>query len=111
MYHLSSNDHGKTWSTPNKLGDIAINGDIAVRKGKKHNNVAAIWNEMEAEGLSVFYTKLTEDESVWSTPKRLTQASNSATHPKIVATKFGFLAIWTEKPSSRPSQLAWQIIK
>lgn len=111
LYHLSSNDHGQTWSAPNKLGDIAINGDIAVRKYNKRNKVAAIWNEMEAEGLSVFYTKLAGDGSAWLAPKRLTQASNSATHPKLVATKFGFLAIWTEKPSKQPSQLAWQIIK
>ena len=35
----------RNWSAPTKLGDMAINGDIAARD---QNSVAAIWNEIEA---------------------------------------------------------------
>ena len=52
LYHLSSNNNGQNWSAPTKLGDMAINGDIAARD---QNSVAAIWNEIEADRLSIVY--------------------------------------------------------
>lgn len=108
LYHLSSNNNGQNWSAPTKLGDMAINGDIAARD---QNSVAAIWNEIEADGLSIFYSKSNNSGSDWLTPKRLTEARHSATHPKLVATKHGFLAIWTEKNNKKPSELAWYIFE
>ena len=108
LYHLYSDEDGQRWSAPKKLGNVAINGDVAVRG---RHNVAAIWNEMEADGMSIFYAKSENGDSTWLTPHRLTQAKNAATHPRLVATKHGFLAMWTEKPNVQSSQLAWQIFK
>ncbi|UJO99492.1 MAG: exo-alpha-sialidase [Nitrosomonas sp.] len=108
LYHLSSNDNDQTWSTPRKLGSMAMHGDIAARN---RNDVAAIWNEMEPDGVSIFYTKSKDGGTTWSTPKRLTEARYSATQPKLVATKHGFLALWTEKDNQHSSGLAWYVFE
>ena len=104
LYYLLSNDNGKTWSTPQRLGNTAIHGDIAVDDGE----IMTAWDEMESEGSAIFYAKTRSGENPKFTPIRLTQASNAATHPRLVATKHGFLALWTEKPGKQPSRLAWQ---
>ncbi|MER0216641.1 MAG: exo-alpha-sialidase [Nitrosomonas sp.] len=108
LYHLSSNDNGQTWSIPRKLGSMAMHGDIAARN---RNAVAAIWNEMEPDGASIFYTKSEDGGTTWSVPKRLTEAKYSATQPKLVATKHGFLALWTEKNNQHSSELAWYVFE
>ncbi|ESS71754.1 BNR repeat-containing protein [Methyloglobulus morosus KoM1] len=107
LYYLNSGDNGKSWSSPRKLGDAAIHGDIAVLDGK----LIAIWDEMEADGTSIFYAKSEDGGLTWFTAVRLTAAKNAATHPRLVVTKAGFLAMWTEKPNKQPSQLAWQLIE
>ena len=71
----------------------------------------AIWDEMEADGTSIFYATSEDGGLTWLTAKRLTAATAVATHPRIVATKQGFLALWTEKPNKQTSHLAWQIIE
>jgi hypothetical protein len=104
LYHLASNNNGRNWSTPQKIGNTAIHGDIAEFDG----NIVAIWDEMEQEGSSIFYAKSEDGGNNWSVSTRLTTANKAATHPRLVATKQGLLALWTEKPSKKPSQLAWQ---
>ncbi len=108
LYHLASNNNGQTWTTPVKLGETAIHGDVAVHDSRQ---VVVIWNEMELDGLSIFYTTSENAGASWLTPKRLTKAENAATHPKLVSTPQGILAMWTEKPNEQPSRLAWQILK
>jgi hypothetical protein len=106
LYHLSSNDDGKSWSTPQKLGNAAIHSDIAAFDG----NIVALWDEMEPDGASIFYAKSKDGGATWLTATRLTTANHVATHPRLVATKHGLLALWTEKPSKQPGQLAWQLL-
>ena len=106
LYFLASNDQGKSWTSPLKVGNTAIHGDIAEHGGK----IAAIWDEMEPEGSSLFYAQSEIDGRSLSSAKRLTQASTAATHPKLAVTKHGLLALWTEKPSKQPGRLAWQIL-
>lgn len=108
LYHLSSSDNGQSWTIPTRLGDTAIHGDVAVLNSHK---IFTIWNEMEAEGFSIFYALSKNGGASWLTPKRLTKAGKAATHPKLVSTQQGILAMWTEKPSKQPSRLAWQIFK
>ncbi|WP_411726824.1 exo-alpha-sialidase [Methyloglobulus sp.] len=107
LYHLSSNNNGKSWSTPQKLGNTAIHGDIAGLDG----NLVVLWDEMEPDGSSIFYAKSEDAGTTWLTPTRLTTASNAATHPRLIATGHGLLALWTEKPSKQPRQLAWQLLE
>lgn len=108
LYYLSSSNDGQSWTMPTRLGDTAIHGDIAVLDSRK---LFAVWNEMEAEGFSIFYALSENNGASWLTPERLTEAGNAATHPKLVSTTKGILAMWTEKPSKQPSRLAWKIIK
>jgi hypothetical protein len=107
LYHLASNDNGLSWSPPQKLGDAAVRGDIAAYDG----NLIALWDEMEADGTSLFYAKSQDEGKHWSTPTSLSEAKNVATHPRLVTTKHGFLALWTEKPSKQASRLVWQLIE
>lgn len=108
LYYLSSSDDAQSWTMPTRLGDTAIHGDIAAFDSRK---LFAVWNEMEAEGLSIFYALSENGGTSWLTPERLTEAGNAATHPKLVSTPQGILAMWTEKPRKQPGRLAWQIFK
>jgi hypothetical protein len=108
LYHLASNNNGQTWTMPTKLGETAIHGDIAVHDSR---HVTAIWNEMEADGLSIFYTISDNAGASWLTSKRLTNPKIAATQPKLVSTPQGILAMWTEKPNKQPSRLAWQMLR
>jgi BNR repeat-like domain len=108
LYHLSSNDDGKSWSTPQKLGNTAIHGDIAALGS---DNIVVLWDEMEPDGSSIFYAKSEDGGTTWLMSTRLTVAANSATHPRLIATGHGLLALWTEKPSKQPRQLAWQLLE
>ena len=107
LYHLNSNDNGKNWSQPKKLGNSAIHGDLAV----SNETLYAVWDEMEAEGTSIFYATSGNKGALWTTSERLTTPDKLATHPRLVATSYGVLALWTEKPSKQPSHLAWRILK
>jgi hypothetical protein len=108
LYYLSSSNDGQSWTMLTRIGDTAIHGDIAVLDSRK---LFAVWNEMEAEGFSIFYALSENGGASWLTPERLTEAGNAATHPKLVSTPQGILAMWMEKPSKQPSRLAWNIIK
>lgn len=108
LYHLASYNNGQTWTMPTKLGVTAIHGDIAVHDSR---HIIAIWNELEADGLSIFYTTSENAGASWVTPTRLTETKNAATQPKLVSTPHGILAMWTEKPHKQPSRLAWQWLR
>lgn len=100
LYTLHSSDNGKTWSAPKSTGNLAAHSDIAVNGGQ----VMMIWDEREPDGSSIF-TAYSEDEGVtWTTPERLSTKGIMATHPRIVATEEGFLAMWTEKHNKQPGQ-------
>ncbi len=104
LYHLISKNNGTNWSIPKKIGNTAIHGDIAAFDG----NLVALWDEMEPDGASIFYAKSEDDGLTWSPATRLTTANNAATHPRLVVTKHGLLALWTEKPSKQAGKLALQ---
>jgi hypothetical protein len=108
LYHLSSKNNGANWSIPKKLGNTAVHGDIVALDS---DNIVALWDEMEADGASIFYAKSEDGGASWLTAVRLTTADHAATHPRLVTTKHGLLALWTEKPSKQPGQLAWQTIE
>ena len=107
LYHVTSSNHGQSWSTPQKLGDMATNGDIAALSGLHSATLAAIWNEVEPGGTRIFLSKSTNGGYSWSTPQRLSEPRHSPTHPRVVATRHGFLALWTEKNASNHPELAW----
>lgn len=100
LYTLHSSDNGKTWSAPQSLGGLASHSDIAVNK----QQVMAIWDEREPDGASIFSAQSQNGGVTWSAPKRLSVTGSMTTHPRVVATPSGFLALWTEKHNKQPSQ-------
>lgn len=111
LYHLTSIDSGQSWSLPKKLGDMATNGDVAAYQYHGAHSVAAIWNELEDEGVTILLSQSPDGGATWSVPKRLSTVNHSPTQPKLVATQHGFLALWTENTSSGKSVLAWYVFK
>jgi BNR repeat-like domain len=108
LYHLISNDNGLNWSTPQKMGNNAVHGDIAAFDTQ---HVAAVWDEMGAEGSSIYHASSEDGGINWTVPKRISLPANSGSHPRLVASPFGYLAVWTEKPPKQPQHLAWQLFK
>lgn len=107
LYHLFSSDHGFTWSMPARLSKTGMNGDIAHHGG----HIVAVWNELEAAGMSVVYARTTDNGATWSKPAQLAQAENATTQPRLISTQNGVLAIWTEKPARQAGYLAWKMIE
>ena len=100
VYHLQSNDSGKNWSTPTKLGDeSATHADLAVNKNA---SLAAVWDMIDPEtkdGSLAIYVATSPTGIKWAEPKRLSAKGFSASHPRIISTSQGFLALWTEQSS------------
>jgi hypothetical protein len=106
LYVLRSVDNGKAWSIPQALGGLASHSDIAAN----NQQVAVIWDEREHDGSSIFWEQSHDGGSSWSTPTRLSPAGSMATHPRIILTPQGFLAMWTEKQSKQPGQWVVKVL-
>nr|WP_305907695.1 sialidase family protein [Methylomarinum sp. Ch1-1]MDP4520468.1 sialidase family protein [Methylomarinum sp. Ch1-1] len=95
VHYLFSSDAGKNWSAALPLGDeSAVHADIAA-----HDNgrVVAVWDMMAEDGLAVFSAESSDSEhKEWSRPLQLSTVGARASHPRIVKTVQGFLALWTE---------------
>jgi hypothetical protein len=94
VYHLTSHGDGATWSKPHRLGEeTASHPDLAVSGAGR---VAAVWDESQAGVSSILASESRDGGGTWSAPVKLSGASNSASHPRIVAVPEGFRAFWTE---------------
>jgi hypothetical protein len=106
LYTLHSADNGNRWSPPHAVGNLASHSDIAVNK----QQIMAIWDEREPDGASIFSAQSYNGGVSWSTPKRLSATRIMATHPRLVATPSGFLALWTEKHNKQPNQWMLKVL-
>ncbi|MFK5948930.1 MAG: sialidase family protein [Methylococcales bacterium] len=94
VYYLYSDDAGKSWSKPLSLGtESAIHADIAAHDDGR---VVAVWDMMTENGLEVFMAKSSDQGNNWSVYKQISTPNLRASHPRIVKTKKGFFAVWTE---------------
>jgi hypothetical protein len=94
VYRLHSKDQGHRWSEPQRVGDDkASNPDIT-----SHANGASalVWNTVIEERKVVFATTV-NDQSAGRAPQSLSSREVNATHPRIIATRAGFRAFWTEE--------------
>jgi hypothetical protein len=105
LYYLNTQDGGKTWTTPRRMGDTAIHAAIAAMDDE---HIAAVWDEMGPEGSSIVVVESGDGGQQWSAPQTISLPTNSASHPRIVATATGYLVMWTEKPPKHPQRLVWQ---
>lgn len=112
FYHLKSADGGVSWSAPVRLGDdSATHGDIALGRDGR---LAVVWDMVDPEAndgtLAIYAATSTDDGASWTAAKRLSQLRITASHPRVVATKSGFLALWTEQPGPNEQRLATRTI-
>ncbi len=93
-YVLSSADGGKTWNEPTRLGgpqswhpDIACDG----------TSIIAVWDAYADGGTAVFASTSRDAGKTWDASKRLNPDGTTADHPRIICTRQGFRALWTEQ--------------
>jgi hypothetical protein len=110
LYHMQSTDGGKNWSSPQAVAadSGAFHGDIAALDEKR---VALIWDAMGPEGSTVLAADSADNGAVWSAPRQLSSPGVSASHPRIVATGSGWLAMWTEQKSKTSRQWLSAVIQ
>ena len=104
VFALASPDGGTTWNPPVPLGGPQSNRpDVASPGGPR---AAAVWDAYVDGGASVIFSATTTDGgATWSDPQRLSDDAAVATHPRVIATKAGFRAFWTEQRPGKP--VAW----
>ncbi len=100
VHYLYSTDGGKTWSDPVPLGDeSALHADLAAQD---NGRIVAVWDMLGDDGLAVFAAESpSSDKKNWSSPLQLSKRGTRASHPRIVKTEQGFLALWTEHDGHR----------
>lgn len=97
LYHMQSTDSGKSWTSPQRIGEAgAFHADIAFGAGR----LVAVWDALGPEGSKVFVSESADNGGHWSAGKQLSSASGSATFPRIVATPTGLLAMWLEQTAT-----------
>lgn len=95
LYHLRSTNGGRTWTAPHPLtAGQATHSDIAALDPSR---LAAAWEAPAARGVAIVVSRSADHGHTWSRPEPLSSTGHYASHPRIVATRFGFRAFWTER--------------
>ena len=96
LYYLRSADNGKNWSLPQAMrGEaLAFHGDIAAGD---EGRLIAIWDAMGADGSVVVISESVDNGRNWSASRQISTVGGSAVFPRIIATRSGFLAMWSEQ--------------
>ncbi len=95
LYYSPSDDDGKSWGpafnlTGGKVGELDL---VRAPDGM----LAAVWDEASGPESTIFYALSLDDGKSWGRPVQLSGGGSQATHPRIVVTKEGYLALWLEK--------------
>lgn len=64
----------------------------------------AVWQERNEEGVVLRHTLSADEGATWSDPRAVVGADPTATHPRVVAGRDGFLIVWTERPEGAPAR-------
>lgn len=103
-YHLVSNDHGESWSAPQRLGDAdARRGDIASAGAQ---SLAAVWDRVGDGESNVFAATSKDGGKTWSEANQLSASGLNAAYPRVVAVSGGYRVFWTESATGQPG--AWK---
>jgi hypothetical protein len=104
LYRLRSDDAGKTWSPPQRVGgESARHSDIAAASS---GVIAAVWDEQDGERKLVKRTLSHDGGATWSAAETLNRSGTSAQQPRIVATPTGFAVFWIERGAGGAHLLA-----
>lgn len=94
LHHLRSRDDGERWSPTHRIaGDRANHPDMALRNGV----LAAAWDAWTGSEIAIHYSLSSDGGEHWSTPRQLSKAGATATHPRVLATRSGFRIFWSER--------------
>ena len=102
VYVLTSSHGGATWGDPVRVGASgASRPDLcAARDGRL---VAAWDSDGDADERRGIYVATCADGGVtWSNAVRLSAPTHFASHPRLIATRDGVRAFWTETPTGKP---------
>lgn len=101
LYHLRSDDAGKTWSPPHKMNiPMAWHPHLA---SDSRGRVVAVWDTMAAVSGEVWYAVSTDAGETWSAPKRLSEEGKPASFPRVVPSQKGFRVFWTSEVPDHPA--------
>jgi hypothetical protein len=103
VYYLTSHDSGRIWSEPLRFGgsgsrhaDLAASGE---------NDLAAVWDVSDDKSRLVMARYSSDGGETWSQPEPLSQKADRAHHPRVVATRLGFMAFWLSTNDDGDSQV------
>jgi tetratricopeptide (TPR) repeat protein len=106
MYHLRSDDAGRSWTAPHKM-NVPLAWHPALAADSK-NRLLAVWDTMTAASPETWGALSPDGGLTWNPPLLLSQPSAPAAHPRVVAVEGGFRVFWTEE---RPLQTAhWRSV-
>lgn len=102
VYALRSDDAGKAWSEPVRLGpptaqhlDLAANGERLV----------AVWDASVDGARAIQSAESRDGGRSWSAPVTLSAPGEERpTHPRALATAKGFVVLWTSEDGARPTR-------
>ncbi len=99
IYHVSSADQGRNWSTPQSIaGSLGTHPSLAVN-GK--GQLAAAWDAHEDPESGVIKVAQSVDNGqTWEPLTRLRRQGVMISHPLIVGTPDGFRLFWTESTAN-----------
>jgi hypothetical protein len=102
LYHMQSDDDGKSWTPPQHIGEgtAGFHADIAAGFGR----LVIVWDALGPEGSQVYISESSDNGRSWSPARLLSSPGASAEFPRIVATSEGLLAMWSEKQSGAGKQ-------
>jgi hypothetical protein len=107
LHVLSSRDNGTSWAAEARLGDeSAKHADLAAGA----QSLCAVWDEYREEGPAVVLACRRIGATGWSVPTRLSAPRTRATHPRVLATPSGFLALWSEQATGAKPRVMRQLI-
>ncbi len=110
LYHLKSQDKGHSWSAPQAIGrqSSAFHSDIAAFD---EQHLLVIWDAQGADGSTVFIAVSHDNGDHWQAARQLSTPGSSAAFPRLVATRDGWLALWTEQTPGANKQWRSALLK
>ncbi|MBS3964025.1 MAG: exo-alpha-sialidase [Methylomonas sp.] len=109
LYHLKSTDNGASWSQPRRMGDAtAFHADL-VALDALHR--LAVWDAMTDNGASIQLSLSSDGGASWSAARTLSQPAVSATFPRVVVSRYGWLILWQAQSAGGSRQWVSTLIK
>lgn len=103
LYHVRSVDDGGHWGAPQRIGgDDARHADLAAGADGR---LAVVWDAASGGGSQILAQTSGDGGEHWSAVRRLSADGMHPTHPRVVPTADGFLALWTQTDGQGASAL------